>query len=473
MKTPAILALAASASLAMAAEPIKTLLVTGHNNHNWQFTSRVHKETLEATGRFAVTVTDDPQTAMAPADALSNYQLIVLDYNDFHQPKRWGDAAEKNFLDAVNRGVGVVAIHSANNAFKGWAEYEKMIGLHWREGTGHGNFHEFKVTLTDREHPITKGLSDFTTSDELYHNLKNPQSAPYRLLAQAFDSKDIGGSGKDEPMAITLEHGKGRIFATPLGHVWLNSDDQKVSVLNDGFRTLLVRGSEWAATGEVTLPSDWSDVRQHNTLTPEEKASGWVLLFDGESTEHFRGFRQPEFPTKGWRVENGTIFMPAKGGGGDICTRNEYSDFEFECEWKVSEGGNSGIMYRSTEDHTYPWETGREMQILDDARHVDGKSPLTRAGTLYALFPCAADVCRPAGHWNTARVVAKGTRLQHWMNGIKVVDVDTESAEYKEAHNKSKFTKMPDFGIPTKGVIALQDHGDDIWFRNIKVRELK
>lgn len=459
-----------------AGAPIKTLLITGYNNHNWAYTSRLHKDTLEATGRFVVDVTDTPDKTLADAAAISSYQLFVLDYNDYSGPKRWsepGGAAEKNFVAAVRGGAGVLAIHSANNAFKGWAEYEQMLGLMWREGAGHGKFHEFTVKVTDKQHPVTSGLSDFATTDELYHKLTNTQKANYRLLAQAFDAREIGGTGENEPMAITLEFGKGRVFATPLGHVWKDAEETKVSIINPAFRAMITRAGEWAATGEVTLPATWGDVRKHNELTEGEKAAGWRLLFDGKTTGNWKGFKQPAFPQKGWIVKDGTLTHARQGGGGDLCTTEEFSDFEFQCDWRVEKGGNSGVMYRCAEDKTYPWETGPEMQILDDANHADGKKPKTRAGTLYDIYACAFDVSRPAGEWNTAKVVAKGDRIEHWLNGFKVVETVLWSEEFKAAHGASKWPGMPDYAKRAKGRIALQDHGDEVSFRNVKIRELK
>jgi type 1 glutamine amidotransferase len=473
---------AALASLSFAAQapvsepPIKTLLVTGFNNHNWQYTSRVHKDTLEGCGRFVVDITDDPKSTLADAATLSQYQLVVLDYNDSQAktPQRWGEAAEANFVKAVRGGAGVVAIHAADNAFVGWKDYEQMMGLMWISGTtGHGKFHPFKVEFTDRDHPISKGLSDFTTDDELYHKLVNTQKAEFKLLAQAFDAKEINGSGENEPMALVHEFGKGRVFATPLGHVWGGPDDPHTSVVNPGFKALLVRGAEWAATGKVTLPTEWRDVRTHNALSDAERSAGWTLLFDGKSPAGLKGYKQDKMPDKGWSVVDGTLRHGAGGGGGDLSTVREYGDFEFACDWKAAPGANSGIIYRVTEDHDYCWQTGREMQILDNAGHADGKKPKTRAGTMYDLFPCAEEVCRPAGEWNHARVLCKGTHIEQWLNGVKVVDVDTAGDEYKKALAASKFTAMPDFGTKMKGHICLQDHGDEVWFRDIKVRELK
>ncbi len=453
---------------------IPVLLLTGHNNHNWRYTCRVHEETLEATGRFDVTVSTNPPRVLEDAKALSQFAVIVLDYNDLHDPKRWGDAAEQNFVNAVRNGTGVVAIHSANNAFKGWAEYEAMMGVLWREGAGHGKIHEFEVRTLDASHPVMSGLpASFRTRDELYHGLTNTQNSPYKLLAAAMSAKDTGGSGKDEPMALALEFGKGRVFATPLGHVWVGDQGSKTSVHTPGFKALLARGTEWAATGSVTLPAEWKDVRAHNTLSKEEQDLGWRLLFDGTSLEHFRGFRKEGLPDKGWEVRDGMLRRPEGQGGGDLVTREQYGDFMFSLEWRAAKGANSGIIYRATEEFDFPWQTGPEMQILDDPNHRDGANPKTRAGTLYDILACAHDVVRPAGEWNRAMVIAKGTRLTHVLNGVVVVDIDTAGEEYKKAHAQSKWPGMPHFNTRLRGHIAIQDHGDVVEFRNIKVRPLE
>lgn len=450
------------------AKMVRTLLLTGENNHNWRYTSRVHKDTLEATGRFSVDIADDAPAALADAEAVKGYGLFILDYNG----PRWGEEAEANFLTAVAGGAGVVVIHAANNAFDGWTAYEQMCGLLWREGTSHGGFHEFDVEIVDRDHPIGSGLDDLKAHpDELYHNLAHRHDAPYKLIAQAFSSTESGGSGKDEPVALVTNYGTGRVFHTTLGHVWAGAHDQKKSIHDPQFQTLLARGAEWAATGDVTM-SQWSDIRVHNTLSNAEAREGWELLFDGKSTEHFRGFKQEGFPGQGWAAENGNLRAHARGGGGDIVTQEQYGDFEFACEWKVGEGGNSGIMYRVSEERNWPWETGPELQILDDKTHSDGRNTLTSAGSLYALYACAHDVARPAGEWNHARIVLKGNHLEHWLNGIKVVDCELWNDEFTKLYEASKFVKMPGFGRETEGYIALQDHGDDVWFRNIKVRSL-
>jgi hypothetical protein len=219
--------------------------------------------------------------------------------------------------------------------------------------------------------------------------------------------------------------------------------------------------------------SNTAGERAPNSLTRGEQSVGWILLFDGESTENFRGFRKDEFPAQGWDVtEDGSLHRTAGPSGGDIITRDQYGNFEFACEWRIAPGGNSGIIYRATEDHAYPWETGPEYQILDDDAHRDGSKPNTRAGSLYDLYPCASDVVRPAGEWNETLIVVRGPHIQHYLNGVLVVDAYIGSPEYKAAHAQSKWTGMPDFATRDRGHIALQDHGDEVWFRTIRVRPL-
>ncbi|MBS0198702.1 MAG: DUF1080 domain-containing protein [Planctomycetes bacterium] len=483
IQAAAVLFCSACTMTAFGAEPIPALVVTGFNNHNWKYTSRFHADTLAATGKFTVDITDTPETTLADAKAIAKYRIFILDFNDFGKPHRLGAAAEEAFVKAISDGAGVVAVHSANNAFDGWKQYEQMLGLMWREGTGHGQFHAFDIQWVDAKHPIVSGLPVWTGhNDELYHKLVNTQKSEFHLLAQAMSSKEKGGTGNNEPMAFTLEFGKGRIFATPLGHVWegkpdgkgtwSSCDSQKASISDPQFKILLCRAAEWAATGAVTLPTAWADLRAHNTLSAADAAAGWTLLFDGKTTSAWRGYKQDKFPDKGWIIKDDALFHTAQGGGGDLCSIDEYSDFEFECEWRVGVGGNSGVMYRCTEDHNFPWETGPEMQILDDGVHADGKKPKTRAGTLYDIIACNADVSRPAGEWNKARAVVKGTHIQHYLNGFKVVDVDTASDEYKAALAASKWPGMPDFNTRKQGHICLQDHGDEVAFRNIRVRKL-
>jgi hypothetical protein len=205
-------------------------------------------------------------------------------------------------------------------------------------------------------------------------------------------------------------------------------------------------------------------------LSPQEAASGWRLLFDGRTTAGWRGFRRADMPA-GWQVVDGALTRIAEGA--DIVTTDQFGNFELALEWNVAPGGNSGVMYRVSEDVAESYESGPEMQVLDDARHADGKSRLTAAGSLFALYPSPEGVVRPAGEWNAARVVANGNHVEHWLNGVKVVECEIESPDWEARVRASKFRQWPSFGRARTGHIALQDHGDRVAYRNVKIRELK
>ncbi len=207
-----------------------------------------------------------------------------------------------------------------------------------------------------------------------------------------------------------------------------------------------------------------------NTLTAQEKAQGWKLLFDGKTTNGWRGYKKEQVPG-GWQVVDGSLVRA--GGGGDIVTVEQYADFELKLEWKVAPGGNSGIMYRVTEDCRAPYETGPECQVLDNAKHRDGKNPLTSAGALYGLYAPPKDVSKPPGEWNRVRILLKGAHVEHWLNDVKVVEAEIGSADWNKRIGESKFKKWPKFGKNPKGHIDLQDHGDRVEYRNIKIRVLK
>lgn len=213
------------------------------------------------------------------------------------------------------------------------------------------------------------------------------------------------------------------------------------------------------------------DLLPPNKLSVKESKDGWILLFDGsDASKSFRGFKKESLPG-GWTVVDGCLTRT--GEGGDIVTKDEYESFEFVCDWRVKTGGNSGIMWHVSEEKAYPWETGPEMQILDDAAHVDGRTPETSAGACYALYPAPAGAAKPAGEWNKARILVDGTQVTLWLNGVETAKFDTSSDEWKARIAKSKFKDMPLFATKKKGFIALQDHGDEVAFRNIKIRPIK
>lgn len=204
----------------------------------------------------------------------------------------------------------------------------------------------------------------------------------------------------------------------------------------------------------------------------------WVDLFDGETLDGWHGYNRDDVPAA-WSVEDGAIrFTPGTGDGGDLIADGTYDDFELELEWRVAECGNSGIFYRGEEDPALGnvYQTALEMQVLDDACHPDAAFPSHRAGALYDLYvPADLEAVRPAGEWNRARVVADGPRIEHWLNGVKIVEAEVGSAEWDARVAASKFRDVdtfPAYGTRLGGVIGVQDHGDALWVRNVRVRPL-
>ena len=226
-----------------------------------------------------------------------------------------------------------------------------------------------------------------------------------------------------------------------------------------------------AAAQDTSVRSDrhTTPAPRMNPLTSDEQQQGWHLLFDGKTTRGWRGFRQKAAPA-GWQVVDGALTRV--GRAGDLITDEEFGDFELALEWKISEGGNSGIMYRVVDADEATYQSGPEMQVLDDARHPDGRSRLTAAGAAYGLYPAPAGVVKPAGEWNQVRIVVKGGHVEHWLNGQKVVNYELWSPDWKARVAKSKFAQWPRYGLAKKGHIALQDHGDWVAYRNIRIRTL-
>jgi hypothetical protein len=196
---------------------------------------------------------------------------------------------------------------------------------------------------------------------------------------------------------------------------------------------------------------------------------GFTSLFDGKTASGWRGFRMDTVPG-GWQVIDGTLTRVASGA--DLITREQYANFELRLEWNISEGGNSGIMYRVTEAGEHTYETGPEMQVLDDARHPDGKSRLTSAGACYGMYPSPAGIVRPPGQWNEVRIIVNGNHVEHWLNGTRVVEYELNSPDWESRLNASKFKQWPGYGRAARGFIALQDHGDRVAYRNIRIKVL-
>lgn len=233
---------------------ISTLLLTGANNHDWRRSSPLLADLLRQTPHFEVEIAEDPSAILESLDEnAEQVKLFVLDYNG----PSWSEAARRNFVRRVENGAGVVIVHAADNAFAGWAEYEAMCGLIFRQkdgnSSGHGEFHRFEVSITDPNHPITRDLNSFSTEDELYHRMVRVPNADFSVIATAFSDPKQGGSGQNEPVLLVSQFGQGRIFHTLLGHVWKGDPDgtyrgaSLVALQNSGFQTSFRRGCEWAA----------------------------------------------------------------------------------------------------------------------------------------------------------------------------------------------------------------------------------
>ena len=207
------------------------------------------------------------------------------------------------------------------------------------------------------------------------------------------------------------------------------------------------------------------------TLTKKEIKQGWILLFDGKTTAGWKNYKGGPFPEKGWVIENGVFTTDPAGKGGDIITAEQFSDFELSLDFRITKGANSGIKY-----FVLPGTNlGMEYQILDDNVHPDaklGKNGNRLQGGLYDVIPPKGKKDKPVGEWNNARIISKGNHVEHWLNGKKVVEFERGSKEFLAYKAESKFKDNANWGTPKQTPILLQDHGDVVSFRNIKIRKL-
>ena len=239
---------------------LQVLIITGQNtaSHDWHGTTPVLRKLLEESGRFEVRVTEEFRGA--GAETLAPYDVVVLSYYDARKPElRWGERTDSALLNYVRSGKGLVVYHFAMAAFDGWTEYEKMCAANWRPNNGHHSArHDYTVTIKDQEHPITRGMKATfpQANDELYANLKWQPEGGFHVLATAWDDhslykpgekQPIPGTGLSQPMLWTVNYGSGRVFVTAMGH---DAEAMKLP----GFVATLTRGTEWAATGAVTIP---------------------------------------------------------------------------------------------------------------------------------------------------------------------------------------------------------------------------
>jgi alpha-3'-ketoglucosidase len=210
-----------------------------------------------------------------------------------------------------------------------------------------------------------------------------------------------------------------------------------------------------------------------NTLTTSERAAGWRLLFDGKSTDGWRGYGMQAMPA-GWQAAEGALVRV--GRGTDIVTLEKFQNFELTLEWRLDPAsanpGNSGIFFRAVESSAPIYHSAPEVQILDDGKHGDGKSELTSAGSNFALHAAPRGVVKPVGEWNAVRLLVNGSHVEHWLNGRKIVEYELGSPAWRQLVANSKFREWPEYGTAREGYIGLQEHGSYVAFRNVKIRAL-
>lgn len=238
------------------------------------------------------------------------------------------------------------------------------------------------------------------------------------------------------------------------------------------FRLLTLAGLFFS--GSIFLNPVFSQ-QKDNTLTKKEKKQGWRLLFDGISTKGWHTYNQSGLGGA-WDVEDGALHLKKAGNGhgGDATTQDEYGDFELTLDWKISLNGNSGVMFLVKEEPKYerPYYTGPEMQVLDNNGHPDAKIIKHRAGDLYDLITSSPETVKPAGQWNSIKIKLKDASLGFWLNGTKILSTTLWDDNWNKLVAGSKFKDMPGFGKYRTGHIVLQDHGNEVWFKNIKIRKL-
>ncbi len=483
------LCLAAGFAQAQSPKKLSALIVDGRNNHDWAAGTRAIRSTLEGTGRFNVDVSTFP----AQPD-FSKYDLVVNNFNGGHLADgvRWPRETEVALEKYVRNGGGLVIFHAANNAFLNWPEYNEMIGLGWREKTfgpglaivndkvitipkgsglapGHGPRHDFEVFTLDKTNPITAGLPAhwLHPSEQLTHGQHGPAQG-LTVLTYAFSEVSRQG----EPMDWTKAYGKGRVYATMLGHTWANEANPNLDDPN--FQALLARGSEWAATGKVTIPADlgWKPLFNGKDLQGWEPRGEctWTVMKDGV----LLGQRTHPDPSQKWPIDRNTFRSWVNPQAWLYTNRNDFNEFDLHVEFWLPIGGNSGVSIRDLSRAHYainepdtvhpelagpikstPAHIGYEIQILDeDPLHPSGEKYPT--GSVYTFVSAKVGAMRHAD-WNAMDIESRNNMIRVRLNGEVV-------SEYPGEPGRSKV-----------GPIGLQLHDrfSTVMFRNLRIREVK
>lgn len=249
------------------------------------------------------------------------------------------------------------------------------------------------------------------------------------------------------------------------------------SILSVLFFTALImsacKPNKTEESSETTVEAVTELTVGENQLTEGEKIDGWILLFDGVSKNGWRTFKGKE--NDSWEVTEGTLHCKPFDGNekrADLLTETQYEDFELAFDWKISAQGNSGVIFRATEEYEKPYFTGPEYQVLDDGGYPGEVKEQNFTAANYDMQAPVNKSMNPVGEWNSSKIVANGNHIEHWLNGMKVLEYEIGSDEWNAQREKSKWKDVEGYAVPTKGHIDLQDHGNEVWFRNIKIKEL-
>lgn len=424
-------------------------LFNGENLDGWEKLNGTAEYKVEDGAIVGISQLNTPNTFLATN---KNYDDFILEF-------------EFKVDDGLNSGV----------------QFRSLSLPEFQEGRVHG--YQFEIDPSERA--WTGGVYDEARRGWLYPLNYNPEGQ------QAFKNGEwnkarieaIGNSIRtwvnDVPCADLLDNTTASGFIALQVHSIGNAEQEGKSVAWRNIRILTEELEQY----RMPEKSDVKQINQiANTLSEREAADGWVLLWDGKSSDGWRGAKQDSFPEAGWSMADGILKVHKSDGGestngGDIVTTRLYKDFMLKVDFRITEGANSGIKYFVDTDLNKGQGSaiGCEFQILDDRRHPDakmGKDGNRTLGSLYDLIPAPADKPFRSGFFNTAMVVVEGNHVEHWLNGVKIVEYERNNEEWNQLVQTSKYKDWPNFGNAGEGLILLQDHGDEVWFQNIKIKEL-
>ena len=432
-------------------ERLRALVLTGENrDHDWRWTSTSLRELLEASGLFRVEIAPYPEAVLAYPSELGTYDVIVVDYDGLG----WDAESQRNLIAAVHGGAGLVAIHAGALAFPEWDAYRELTFGLQQDGIQHGYPEPVEVRFAD-EHRIAAGLATWTMQDAPFLHTASPAGSG-EVIAEARLA-----DGSTLPVVVAGEVEQGRVLVTTLGHVDFDRRTRS-SWTDPSFERLIVRGTQWAATGKVSPLNKLAP----NTLTDADRAAGWRLLFDGQSLSGWEDARKDADDSR-WRAEGDAIRLLGGEDGGDIFSEEVFRDFELELEWRVADGSEVAFAYAMGE--------GRQLDARYTTRIDERRRHVAAEEGEEEVLPEALRVLRPAGEYNHARVVAEGGRIEHWLNGIRVLTYEMGSAEWMERAAAGGWADDPALAEMKRlplGRIALKDLGADVWYRNVKIRPL-